>query len=250
MAKLGDVVQIALGVPDVSASQAFYQRLGFQVLGEGDTPWPWAQLTDGQNLVLLNQDGKRYSGLLYISSDAPALITQLEGQGIPLVAKQEGAGQLRQAIFTDPDGLPVGLLHQATSDAPRPDGQPISKLGKFGELSHRVQDFEASRQFWSSLGFKTLHASDQPYPWGILSDGLVVLGLHQRTPEAEAAGENFEFTGPTLTYFDGAMKDHIAALKAEGFTFSQEIPDPDGTVGNAILSTPEGGRIFLFAGEI
>ena len=77
-----------------------------------------------------------------------------------------------------------------------------------------------------------------------------MLGLHQRTPEAEAGGENFEFSGPTLTYFDGAMKNHIAALKAEGFTFSQEMPDPDGTVSNAILSTPEGGRIFLFAGEI
>ena len=250
MAKLGDAVQIALGVPDVSASKGFYQRLGFQALGEGGAPWPWAQLTDGQNLVLLNQDGNRYSGLLYLSTDAPALVTELEGQGISFVAQQEQEGYLRQAIFTDPDGMPVGLLHQDASAVSRPGGQPVSKLGKFGELSHRVRDFEAARQFWSSLGFETLHVSDQPYPWGILSDGLVILGLHQRTPEAEAAGENFEFSGPTLTYFDGAMKDHIAALKAEGFTFSQEMPDPDGTVGNAILATPEGGHIFLFAGEI
>jgi catechol 2,3-dioxygenase-like lactoylglutathione lyase family enzyme len=251
MAKLGSVAQISMGVPDLSSSRDFYERLGFKLLGHGDAPWPWAQLTDGQNLVLLNQDGNRYIGLLYMSSETPTLVTELEGTGITFLMKAEHEGQLAQAIFMDENGLMVGLLDQDGSGMSLPNGQPLSKLGKFGEFSVRVKDLPSSLACWSQLGFETLYQAVEPYPWAILGDGLVMLGFHQRTDEDDRdITMHFPLLGPTVTYFALDMADRIASLKAEGIQPVSEMRDAQGQVSGAVLEGPAGERLFLFHGQI
>lgn len=248
--KLGDLVQISMGVPDLAAQKAFYEVLGFQLVGEGVHPWAWAQLTDGQNLILLNQDGNRYVGLLYMSAQIPTWVTQLEAMGIPMLMKTEYEGQVAQAIFSDANGLLVGLLNQPAEAMDPSKRQPVSRLGKFGEFSIRVQDLAASIEFWNQLGFATLYQSQEPYPWGILDDGMVILGLHQRSDADETSGQHFPLLGPTLTYFAPDMIDRIASLKADGIQPIGEIRNRQGEVANAVLQGPAGEQIFLFQGEI
>lgn len=239
--KLGNTVQITIGVRDVAKALAFYEKLGFAKIDQNVLPWPWAQLSDGQNLLLLNQDGNYYIGLNYFSPETAEQVAQMEAMGIQFVLKQEQEGRLYQAIFMDTNGLMVGLTNHNGSGMPKPTGEPLTKCGKFGEFSVAVEEFEAAAAYWNRLGFDTLfRGGNDPYPWGILSDGLMVLGLHQTE----------EFKGPAITYFAGDMAARIGRLKEEGFEFAVEMPDEQGVVANAVLQAPDGEQLFLFQGEV
>lgn len=227
--KLGDVVQIAIGVADVTESAAFYETLGFEKLAESDVPWPWQQVTDGQNLVLLNQDGNQYIGLNYFSTRVDDLVSQLEGLGVEFLLKQEEDGRLQMALFSDEDGLLVGLINQDPSGMQLPEGEPLTDCGKFGEFALGVADFHRASQFWRQFGFEQLYASSEPYPWGIFSDGLIVVGLHQTDA----------FGGPCMTYFATDMPAKIAKLEDKGLS-----------IGDGVLVAPGGETLFLFEGEI
>jgi catechol 2,3-dioxygenase-like lactoylglutathione lyase family enzyme len=243
--KLGKAVQINIGVSDLEGSLAFYKTLGFQLIDDSTEPYPWARLTDGQNLVLLNQDGNIYIGLVYFSKDAPRRIAKMEDKGIEFVQRREQDGQLFMAIFVGPGGLVVGLINHDPSEMPEPGGLPKSRCGTFGEFAISVDDFQLAAEFWSDLGFTSLHESQDPYPWGILSDEMMVLGLHQTDEDGE-----FAFSGPAITYFAPDMADRIAGLKKDGITFANEMPDENGLVNNASLRGPDGELFFLFEGEI
>lgn len=227
--KLGNLVQIAIGVSNLERSAAFYDILGFEKIAEDTAPWPWKQYTDGQNLLLLNQDGNRYIGLNYFSPQATEIVKVVEAAGVNFLMKQEDDGRLQIAIFSDADGLMVGLINQDPSQMARPGGVPLSRCGKFGEFALGVADFQKAGQFWQQFGFKKMYSSPDPYPWGIFNDGLMVLGLHQTD----------EFQGPCITYFAPDMPDRIAALENEGLT-----------IENGVLNGPDGETLFLFQGDI
>jgi len=248
--RLGDVAQITIGVPNLSESLDFYQRLGFQIFAQGQDPWPWAQLFDGRNRVLLNQDGHQYVGLNYFSTAVRERIEELESMGVQFLAKTELAGQIAQAVFQDFDGCMVGLINQDAPQMPNSPDPPLIRCGEFGEFSVPVREFNQSAAFWGQLGFEKLHESQEPYPWGILSDGLLVLGLHQTTSYSHGNGSRVTFDTPTLTYFARDMGDRIAELRAEGFGFSVELSDEEGKVITAVLKTPGGEPVFLVQGEV
>lgn len=244
--KLGKAVQINVGVSDLKQSLAFYRQLGFQHIDESDDPYPWARLTDGQNLLLLNQDGNIYIGLVYFSKDAARRIAKMEGKGIEFIQRREQDGQLFMAIFVGPGGLVVGLINHDPTGMPEPGGIPKSRCGTFGEFAITVDDFQKASDFWRDFGFVTLHESLNPYPWGILSDEMMILGLHQTGDEES----EFAFSGPAITYFASDMADRIAELKENGIIFANEMPDEEGRVNNATLHGPDGELLFLFEGEI
>ncbi len=244
--KLGKAVQINIGVSDLKQSLAFYEKLGFQKIDDAVEPYPWARVTDGQNLVLLNQDGDIYIGLVYFSKDAGRRVSKLEKKGVEFIQRREQDGQLFMAIFVGPGGLVIGLINHDPAGMPELSGVPKSKCGTFGEFAITVDDYQAAATFWQDLGFTSLHESDDPYPWGILSDEKMVLGLHQ-TGEY---GRELTFSGPAITYFAGDMVDRIARLKDDGLIFANEMTDDDGHINNATLHGPDGELLFLFEGEI
>jgi catechol 2,3-dioxygenase-like lactoylglutathione lyase family enzyme len=248
--RLGDVVQIAVGVPDVSTSSDFYQKLGFQIFARGEEPWPWVQLYDGQNLVLLNQDGHQYVGLNYFSSAVVERIEELESMGVRFLAKTELGGEIAQAVFQDADGCMVGLINHDAPQLPDESGTPLTRCGTFGEFSIPVRKLDQSAAFWSRIGFERLHVSEEPYPWSIVSDGLMVLGLHQTSSYGNGNGSQMTFDTPTLTYFAPDMGDRIAEFRAEGFRFTVELANESGRVVTAILETPGGEPLFLVQGEV
>lgn len=250
--KLGYRVQIAIGVADLAESLEFYRRLGFVEVAANGEPYPWAQITDGQNLILLNQDGMSYRGLIYFSDDVAARVRHIEDAGIPFIHKTEHNGQVVQAIlFNDAQQFGVNLLAHDASDLYQPTGEPVTRCGKFGEFAIPVANIKDAYDFWRTLGFAKLggnfdpttggsDGSWGPYTWAIISDGLIVLGLHETT----------DFPEPTLTYFAGNQAETLAQLKDENFPFTFSSPDENGVVANAGLAAPDGQKLFLFQGEI
>ena len=230
---LGSNVHITIGVESLSDSQAFYEALGFRPIDSSQDPHPWVQLFDGQLIIALHQDGLLYHGLTYFGTGLDARVKALEKKKIEFRIKNEGDSGLVQAIFVAQDDIPISLVNYP--------GEPPQKsaneaIGKFGEYSLDVDDLAASISYWEGLGFSNSYQSTQPYPWAIMTDGLLVIGLHQMD----------NWTGPILTYFAPDIEEKAVLLRADDPDWIEDIPE----VGGFETTSPDGQRFFLFQGEI
>jgi len=105
--------------------------------------------------------------------------------------------------------------------------------GRFHELSIATADIRASIDFYESLGFWQASTGDAwPHPYGVITDGRMVLGLHQ-APQFSA----LTFIHPDLA----ALADSHSAA---GVTLSLRRTDPE--VFNQIeFNDPAGQRIRM-----
>jgi catechol 2,3-dioxygenase-like lactoylglutathione lyase family enzyme len=84
-------------------------------------------------------------------------------------------------------------------------GAPLP-LGRFHELSLTVGDIRAAVEFYERLGFSQATTADTfAHPYGVLTDGRLFLGLHERTAAP-----------PTLTFVHGGVADCVPAFASLG----------------------------------
>ena len=84
---------------------------------------------------------------------------------------------------------------------------PEFVFGRFLELSLTTTDIAASVQFYERLGFSQLTTGDTwTHPYGVLSDGRICLGLHQRRGPASM-----------LSFVRPELAEHVHELRAAGF---------------------------------
>lgn len=236
--RLGDAVQITIGTTeDIEGEEFIYEELGYQKLAEGRDPVPWVQLSDGTHRYLVAQDEEPYRGITYFASDMRQRVRELEQQQILVIDRQLEADDFR-ATFFSPNDVAVTLIEQDPDTLPQLEPYEFPH-GTFGEYSVPVADLGKAISFWGRLGFELLHESQDPYPWAIVGDRLLVLGLHQTD----------WFEQPTITYFAPDMGKRIAILKQEGFDL-EEMAEESGAVHNAILRMPDEQQIFFFHGEV
>ena len=224
---LGKSVEIAITVEDSAVAVAFYERLGFKKLADD-------AVTDGNFNLRFKTDGSPSPTLSYYDVD----FDDVRAAGIPVKA----TGTV--AVMNTIDGLRLSV-NTESSDIPMPDGTPatrtpISKCGKLGEFAMKVSSYKKSSKFWQKLGFAELHKAEIPYTYGFLSDGLIVLGLH----------EGMDTNEPHLTYFAGDMADRIADIQKQGVTIEALTPPENGKIGNAKFAGEGGEKYYLFTGEI
>lgn len=241
--KLGNFAEFSLSVKDIKAAQKFYESLDFKTTKAAPADHPTAAVTDGSVVLALHQVEFKSPTITYFGSVVAECLRALEKNNIDAkVLKREG-GEAAEIEFADINGQRVVLKTQApvqregvsfemmTPEGPTGKERHYSKCGIFGEFSIPVRDRAASAAFWQKLGFQKMFESDAPYPWGIYSDGVTVLGIHQTT----------EFKETALSFFSKDSKERIAALKKEGFQFLVDL-DPT----NSVLKSPDGQMIFVF----
>jgi len=226
--KLGKFVEISVGVPDLAASLLFYERIGFDRLDQGWEPWPWAVLTDGSITLQLNQGTPSPPVLGYIAGDMVERIRALEAAGLKIQQTRGGLGELR-GVFRAPSGLEVALIEYPARRIPRFSGT-FCKCGRFGELAWAVDDLEESLTFWQNLEFVKQRGNRLPYPWAVLSDGLISLGFYQTD----------DLPKPALVYYASNPAERLELLAIEGFEPVGEIPSPASGVGRSIFEPPDG----------
>ena len=79
-------------------------------------------------------------------------------------------------------------------------------LGRFLEISVHAPDVPASLEFYESLGFVQAAVGDAwDYPYAVVTDGRLHLGLHAR-----------ELESPTLTWVQPGLAGHAARLRDLG----------------------------------
>ncbi len=82
-------------------------------------------------------------------------------------------------------------------------------LGRFLEFSLATPDIRASLDFYTKLGFTQAETGDAwPYPYAVVTDGRICLGLHQQTLPA-----------PSLTFVKPGLLKHLDALEELGVEF-------------------------------
>lgn len=80
-------------------------------------------------------------------------------------------------------------------------------FGRFLEVSLATSDIAASVRFYEQLGFAQLTTGDTwHHPYGVLSDGRLCIGLHQRPGPV-----------PRLSFVRPELAKHVHELRAAGF---------------------------------
>jgi predicted lactoylglutathione lyase len=245
--KLGEVACVYVTSTDLDSSIAVYEKLGFPKIASNTFPVPWAQASDGSLLIMIRKDNTPYIGLTYYVTDIEKVANQLEKDGIVFTQKPKEGDQIKRYYFKSPDGLnimlasnlgaftqPTGttMLNMKQSDFTSADKYPNKQCGVFGEFCHPVADLNTSIAFWKKIGFELRSQMNQPYPLAIMSDGLMIIGLHQT--------KNFDY--PAVTYFGLNTDKRIQQLKGQGLKNFTEMMGKN----NVILKTWEGQHFFLF----
>ena len=247
-AKLGDVACVYVTTTDLDSSAALYAKLGFKQTMANTFPVPWAQVSDGSLLIMMRKDAKPYIGLTYYAANVETIVAQLEKDSVVFAQKPNEGDVVKRYFITTPDGFnivlsnnlggftqPDGptLLTMKQEDYLSADKYPNKQCGAFGEFCQPVTDLNISITFWKKLGFTVKSKMNMPYPYAILSDGLMLIGLHQTK----------DFNYPAITYFGLNTAARVAQLKQQGVNNFTEKMGKD----NIILKTWEGQHVFLFS---
>jgi len=229
--KLGTYVEIKLKTKNIDQSMSFYEYLGFRKIGDD-------VMTDGSINIRLSDENFTNPTLSYMGTKDDMVQAIFKNQ-------KQSANKVQNAEFKSLNGLTVSI-NRDKSKVKMPAGTPvtrtpISRLGKFGEFSIPVKNVAQGIMFWAKLGFEPLHIAKIPYPYSIMSDGLIVIGLHQ----------SGDFNDFTFTYFATDMQQRVADLADEGLEMKPMKSDIDATIyENAWFLTPEDQQFFLFKGEL
>ena len=110
---------ISLAVADLAASKAFYEKLGFEVVG-GEAARNWLILRNGtctiglfqgmfeKNILTFNPGWDAQCNTLEQFTDVRELQRQLEARGVELQTRaEEGTTGPGSFIVLDPDGNPI-----------------------------------------------------------------------------------------------------------------------------------------------
>ena len=246
--KLGDVACVYITTTNLDSSDAVYLKLGFAKIASNDFPTPWIQVSDGSLLITIRKDATPYIGLTYYTNDIDKVVAQLEKDSIVFVKKPNASDPIKRYYIKSPDGFdimiannlggfeqPKGItmLTMKPTDFNSEDKYPNKQCGVFGEFAQPVSNIKASVAFWKKLGFKATAEMKEPYPHVILSDGLMIIGLHQTN----------HFTFPAITYFGLNTDKRVQQLKDKGLQNFSEMMGKN----NIILKTWEGQHFFIFS---
>jgi hypothetical protein len=246
--KLGEVACVYVTTPDLDSSVALYEKLGFPKTNSNVFPVPWAQVSDGSLLIMMRKDPTPYIGLTYYVAEIEKVVTQLEKDGIVFTSKPKEGDPIKRYYFKSPDGFnimlasnlggfqqPTGItmLNMKAEDFASADKYPNKQCGVFGEFAQSVADINVSVAFWKKLGFTVKADMKEPYPHAILSDGLMIIGLHQTK----------HFTYPAVTYFGMNTEKRVQQLKEKGLKDFTEVMGNN----NVSLKTWEAQHFFIFS---
>lgn len=223
--KLGTYVEVLNYVDNTKTAGEYYAKLGLKAVADD-------VYGDGRyHLRLVKGDGDNPT-LRYYGCDIDAL----KASGLDIKDNKLSSPQGVQIEFSE-DAPPLTLPHDDVTIAPE-----TTRLGKFGELSIFVEDLEIEGKFWEQSGYRVLgNKYSEPMPWGIWTDDLFLIGIHQ-----------YSMVEPfSITYFRPDMKDINHALADEGFQVEAFMENPnEGTLTYATLMTPYGIKFYLFTGDI
>jgi hypothetical protein len=235
---LGRFLEVSVHAPDVAASLAFYESLGFVQAPVGDA-WehPYAVVTDGRLHLGLHGGAIESPTLTWVRPDLARHVPVLAAAGLAIEAAVLDDASLHRLEFRDPSGQPVTLLEARTYSPPRLPVSHASLLGYFEEFGLPTTDVDRDAAFWESLGFVAFEPQRLPFPRAAVTGSDLNLGLY-----------DLDLRGPVLCYSDADMPARVSALRERGCEFARRLPRGLSASGAEILVAPEGTAFLLTTG--
>jgi catechol 2,3-dioxygenase-like lactoylglutathione lyase family enzyme len=232
---LGRFLEVSVHTPDVRASLAFYESLGFVQATVGDT-WthPYAVVTDGHLYIGLHGAGIPSPSLTWVWPDLAKHAPDLEALGIEFDFARFGEEAFHELGFADPSGHTITILEARTFSPLALGHAPTTAVGYFEEFGLPTMDFEMATAFWDKLGLVAFEPVREPFPKVVLAGSDINVGLY-----------DLELRAPVLAFSDSQMSERIAGLREKGFRFVPRLPRGLDAANAAILEAPEGTPLLL-----
>ncbi len=243
--KLGSSARIAISSSDIPTSYEFYKEFGFAPLGDASeditSDTKLLRLTDGQIILTLLRETFKSPIIAYFADDLTMIEKLVKKTVTDAEVKRDDKG-ISEIIFKSPGGVTIDIHRSEANTSLKPSGAENPKCGTFSELSIGVPNRDSAVTFWKQLGFDASGVYNVPYPWGIVKDGNIVLGLYQSE----------DVKGAMLTYYSSKAEAQIQALVKAGIPIIHETPDPSGKKLNASFRSPDGVyfKVFYYAGKL
>ena len=234
--KLGTPSHVQLTVKDLITSMAWYAKIGFSpITGPVNRPDSILYMSDGQ-LVLALVKGDAPSPLLVLrSSNLRALRDSLDELEISSGFKLRGPTYSELQVAS-PSGILMSI-RLATEEDSIAFSQAVNPIcGPLAELSIATMSLPNERTFWELVGWKQVDANDTPYPFAVMSDGRMKIGIHQ----------GLDLPGIAITYFSADAAQRVERLKSMGMTFEPDMVSDAMKNENAVLKSPDGQLVFVF----
>lgn len=236
---LGRYTRLVMSSTDVIRSMAWWARMGFNpVPGKVERLDSSLTLTDGQIFITLVKTLQPSPVMMFRAPNMLRLKDTLTALGIPVIGDVKGPtfGEVR---LKSPNAVYFAVRSEADEPLLTPSGVLNPICGRVTELSIGAIYLKTEVGFWDMLGFIKARGSNVPYPYSVMMDGHTQVGLH----------ENRDIPTLAITYFSMDMPERIDRLKKSGIEITEEIPSPDGHLGNIILTSPDGQLVFMFEGD-
>jgi len=233
---IGRFHEVSVHAPDLLASLAFYEQLGFTQVTAGEAfAYPYAVVADGRLAIGLH--GRELSQSPLLSFVLPGLLEHLETlerRGIEILDRRLGSDVFNEASL-EAGGQTLRLLEARTHSPASLGPGETSRLGWFEEYALPVGNLKEAQAAFERLGFVPAEEGEDPYPHiGMTSDSLNVALL--------GAGS---LKRPALVFTDAAMHARIADLRESGIEFARRSPAGLDADRHALLVAPEGTQLLL-----
>jgi len=234
---LGRFLEVSVPAPDVPASLAFYESLGFVQAVTGDArAYPYAVVTDGRLYLGLHGAGFEAATLTWVHPGLSTHAARLEALGIELESTRLGEDTLHELAFADPSGQRVALL-EARTFSPPPQAA-ASRLGYFEEFGIPTTDLATAARWWEALGLVAFEPVRRPLPRAVAASRDLNIGLY-----------DLDLRRPVLAFSSPAMPDRVAELRERGCRLVERLPRGMNPREFALLEAPEGTWLLLGPGE-
>ena len=236
MHMLGRFLEVSVHTPDVRASLAFYESLGFAQANVGEV-WthPYAVVTDGHLYIGLHGAGIPSPSLTWVWPDLARHAPELDRTRHRIRLRALRRGGLPRTRLCRPVRPHADTLLEARTFSPLHVGHaPTTAIGYFEEFGLPTTNFEVATAFWDKLGLVPFDAVNEPFPKVVLAGSDINIGLY-----------DLELRAPMLAFSDPQMGQRVAALRDKGFRFAARLPrglDPE---RYALLEAPEGTTLLL-----
>ena len=232
---LGRFLEVSVHAPDIPASLAFYESLGFVQAVVGDT-WnhAYAVLTDGRLFLGLHAREFDAPALTWVQPELASHAPRLEALGIEFASARLGDDTLHEIAFADPAGQVIRLFEARTFSPPALRPNHASRLGYFEEFGIPTTDLARSTAFWDALGFVAFDPVRAPFAKVVAASSDLNIGIY-----------NVDLRAPVLAFSDPDMPERIAELREKGYRLLDRLPRGMNSRENALLEAPEGTWLML-----
>ena len=180
---LGLFHEVSISVPDLAASVAFYEALGWRrVPVRAVWPHPYAALTDGAVTLGLHQYRFPSPSVTCVHPDIGAALAEHRGAGMVIAFAKTGPDCFNEFGFRDPHGHMVTLLEAPTHDGPAPTPPGPAPQPSRAFFSLPASDIGLELRFWQALGAREVDgprlASPADWPCRPLEAAGLPMAVH------------------------------------------------------------------------